>query len=131
MRRKAVIFCCTLLVFVSVSCAGARNSRILRENPGPGADSYREAGESSGGEGGSGYVSDGEGGSDNVSGGEGGSGSASGGAGGGSLAGRLLVPEGYVASIQSEDGTFQLTCDAGIELPDASRIPVFEVGHKE
>ena len=48
MRRKAVIFCCTLLVFVSVSCAGARNSRILRENPGPGADSYREAGESSG-----------------------------------------------------------------------------------
>ena len=131
MRRKAVIFCCTLLTFVSVSCAGARNSRILRENPGPGADSYREAGESSGGEGGSGYVSDGEGGSDNVSGGEGGSGSASGGAGGGSLAERLLVPEVYEASIQSEDGTFQLTCDAGIELPDASRIPVFEVGHKE
>ncbi len=121
MRRKAVIFCCTLLVFVSVSCAGARNSRILRENPGPGADSYREAGESSGstgdsgGEGGSGNVSDGAGGSDNVS----------GGASGGSLAERLLVPEVYEASIQSEDGTFQLTCDAGIELPDASRIPVF------
>lgn len=83
------------------------------KTPGPGADSY---GETFGPD----EVDDGSGGTNKA-----------GSNGADSLAERLQVPELYEKSIQSEDGTFQLTCNAETVVPDVSQIPIYKVRPKE
>lgn len=107
------MLCSMVLMLAVVSCAGKKDSLIVRENPGPGADSYREASEADGAKAGSG-------GGDNA-----GSGRAD------SLAERLQVPALYEKSIQSEDGTFQLTCNAETVVPDVPQIPIYQVGRRQ
>lgn len=131
-RRIYPILCSMLSAAMCASCAGTGNSRIVRENPGPGADSYREASDQSGGITGS---PDGDG---KITGSPDGDGEAPGSAhGSGSRANgsplteRLQIPEVYERSIQSEDGTFELTCNAEIEVPQVSRIPVYKVKRKQ
>lgn len=43
------------------------------------------------------------------------------------LAARLEVPEVYQSSAQSEDGLFQLDCDAQVHVPDVDQISVYKV----
>ncbi len=43
------------------------------------------------------------------------------------LASRLSVPETYQDSGQSEDGRFQLVCEAKVEVPDVEKIGVYKV----
>lgn len=113
MRRMPLILCSMIWMLISASCAGKKDSLIVRENPGPGADSY---GETFGPD----EVDDGSGGTNKA-----------GSNGADSLAERLQVPELYEKSIQSEDGTFQLTCNAETVVPDVSQIPIYKVRPKE
>lgn len=46
------------------------------------------------------------------------------------LAERLQVPEKYEASGTGNDGSFQLTCNAEIFVPDTAEIPIYRVGPK-
>lgn len=46
------------------------------------------------------------------------------------LAKRLQVPEKYEALAAGNDGSFELTCDADIVVPDAAEIPIYRVGQK-
>lgn len=107
------MLCSMVLMLAVVSCAGKKDSLIVRKNSGPNADSYQEVPEMDGADDGSGSMDDG----------------SSGGA--DALAERLQVPEIYEKSIQSEDGILQLTCNAKIELPDVSQIPIYKVGRKQ
>ena len=43
------------------------------------------------------------------------------------LASRLSVPQTYQDSGQSEDGRFQLVCEAKVEVPDVEKIGVYKV----
>lgn len=43
------------------------------------------------------------------------------------LASRLSVPQPYEDSGQSEDGRFQLVCEAKVEVPDVEKIGVYKV----
>lgn len=43
---------------------------------------------------------------------------------------RLLVPEKYEASESNDDGSFQLTCNADIFIPDAAQVPIYKVGQR-
>lgn len=46
------------------------------------------------------------------------------------LAERLQVPEKYEASATGGDGSFELTCNADVVVPDAAEIPIYRVGQK-
>lgn len=48
----------------------------------------------------------------------------------GGLSSGLEVPEQYQNHIQSEDGNFQLTCDASIHIPSIDHISVYRVGQQ-
>ena len=41
---------------------------------------------------------------------------------------RLQVPETYTADSQSGDGTFQLSSDARVEVPDVEQVGIYKVG---
>lgn len=43
------------------------------------------------------------------------------------LAVRLQVPETYTASSQSEDGRFQLVCEAKVDVPDVEKVGIYKV----
>lgn len=47
------------------------------------------------------------------------------------LAQRLQVPERYTASASSEDGAFELNCDAQILVPNADKVSVWKVRQRE
>lgn len=44
------------------------------------------------------------------------------------LAKRLQVPETYTVDSQSGDGTFHLSCDARVEVPDVEQVGIYKVG---
>lgn len=88
-----------LFAFFTFSCAGSKESLIVKENPGPGGNSENNG------------ISEASGSTDSKS----------------DLRERLQVPELYECSCQSEDGIFHLNCKAEIELPDVTQIPVYEV----
>lgn len=46
------------------------------------------------------------------------------------LAERLQVPEKYEASASGNNGSFELTCNADVVVPDAAEIPIYRVGQK-
>ena len=47
-----------------------------------------------------------------------------------SLQQKLEAPEKYESSIHSEDGNFEVVCNAEIEIPDVSQVHVYEVSQK-
>lgn len=49
----------------------------------------------------------------------------------GAIRERLKLPEKYTASESLEDGSFSLTCDAEISVPDVTAVPVYSVTQKE
>lgn len=48
-----------------------------------------------------------------------------------SLRDRLNAPETYTASVALEDGSFSLTCDAAVSVPDVEAVPIYKVTQKE
>ncbi len=46
------------------------------------------------------------------------------------LSKRLQIPERYEASQTSNDGNFQLSCQADIFVPDVAQVPIYKVGQK-
>jgi len=47
------------------------------------------------------------------------------------LATRLGVPDTYTATASTSDGSFTLTCDAVVDVPDVSQVPVYSVSQME
>lgn len=98
-----------LAVMLTAGCAKTPDSVIVRQKGSESLESYKEAGAEEE---------------------EGTAAQSDGGYEKNTLAEKLQVPDVYQASVKSEDGSFELTCDGEIRVPNVEKASVWKVSQK-
>ena len=101
--RKKILLAAALCFVLASGCAETPEDAVVKKKNGQSMENYKEAEESR-------QEKETEGAEENT------------------LAKRLQVPDTYTADNQSGDGTFHLSCDARVEVPDVEQVGIYKVG---
>lgn len=130
MKKRSIMLTAILCISLAAGCAKTPDEPIVRKKGSQGLENYKEAQIQENSEETETDTRENEDGAANGTIDETADGTADAAAGAGNrnaLAVRLEVPEIYQSSIQSEDGLFQMDCDAQVHIPDVDKIGVYKV----